>query len=401
MGPAGDEDHEGHDEDGLEDDRLGDDPLGHDDEPPLGAPPDRMDRIWVHPAELSPVAPPPRRRSRRSALLMPLATGALGAVAAIVVLGLLGAFDGDPEQRRAQQVEQQIADQDEVLSRLARAVAPGLVLVTVKDGTTARQSSGVCVRHSGEILTSAATVGTAETVTVKTTTGETLPATVIGRDDVSGLALLDTGRALRAVPVSEASGRPGDSVWIFGAQRPRQASPWISGGVVASVDALVANATGPMTGGLLETDALSTAWAAGGALVDRSGAVSGIVLAPIGEHPGAYAVPITRAIKVADELREHGYVAHGAMPIAVVDGPAGPTVMDVPPDSLAARDGVLVGDVIIAVDSREVLDVAEFVATIQSYAPGNVVELELVRGSEPLKLEVTLSSTMPEAAAGG
>ena len=87
-----------------------------------------------------------------------------------------------------------------------------------------------------------------------------------------------------------------------------------------------------MTGGLLETDALGTAAAAGGALVDRTGAVNGIVLWPQGEHRGAYAVPIARAVKIADELRENGYVAHGAMPVEATDSPMGPLITAVPPE---------------------------------------------------------------------
>src|SRR4030095_4949955 len=105
MGPAGDEGHDGHDDD-HEDDHE-DDLLGADDDAPFGAPPDRMDRLWVHPAERSALAPAPRRRSRSSALLAPLAAGALGAIAAVVVLGVVGAVGrqsatDDPASQRAE-----------------------------------------------------------------------------------------------------------------------------------------------------------------------------------------------------------------------------------------------------------------------------------------------------------
>jgi S1-C subfamily serine protease len=277
-------------------------------------------------------------------------------------------------------------------------VSPGIVLVTVNDSLGARQASGVCVRHSGDVLTSAAIIGGATTAQVTTTTGETLNATVVGRDDASGLVLLHSEQPLRAVPLSEATTRAGDSVWVFGAQSPKEGSPWISSGIVSSADAVVANAPGPMTGGLLETDALGTAGTAGGALVDRTGAVNGIVLWPQGEHRGAYAVPIARAVKIADELHENGYVAHGAMPVEAKDSPTGPQIIAVPPNSPAARAGLQPNDVIVAIDGSDVLTVANLVATMQAYAPGNSVELDVVRNGQPMNVEVALGSTAPASA---
>ena len=111
-----------------------------------GALPDRMDRIWVHPTELSPVRPPSRTKARTGRLVAPLAAGALGAIVAIGVLGLLGALNNsDSDDPNAAPVEV-FAPNDAAVSRIAEIVAPGLVMVTVKDGNGTRQASGVCVR---------------------------------------------------------------------------------------------------------------------------------------------------------------------------------------------------------------------------------------------------------------
>jgi S1-C subfamily serine protease len=392
MGPEGDEDHEGHQE-GRDDDPMGAD----EDDRPLGAPPDRMDRIWVHPTELSPVRSPSRARARFGKLVMPLAAGALGAIVAIAVLGVLGAFD-DEDTPRAGPVDVQFGPGDEAVSQLADTVAPGLVLVTVRDANGTRQASGVCVRHSGEVLTSTEVIGSAESAQITTSDGDLVAATVTGRDPVTGLALLSAERPLRAAPISDVRGTPGDSVWIFGAHPPSVASPWISSGILSSIDAVVAvSPGGPMTRGLLETDALGSVWASGGALVDRTGAVNGIVLAPTLSSRSAYAVPIRTAVTIANELREDGFVPHATMPIEGIDTPAGPTVTAVPPDSPAAAAGIVAGDVIVAIDGREVVDLAHLTAVVHGYRPGNEVEVEVVRAGEPMKLEVTLASTEPPA----
>ena len=47
-------------------------------------------------------------------------------------------------------------------------------------------------------------------------------------ESTEGLVLLHAGRPMRAVPLSEVIGTPGDSVWIFGAFPPHETSPWIS-----------------------------------------------------------------------------------------------------------------------------------------------------------------------------
>src|SRR5262245_39863176 len=76
-----------------------DDPHEDDDhdesDEPLGPPPDRLDRVWLHPTELP---PPPKPRKVRNALFgmaKPLAIGALGAVVAVGVLAAVGTFDDE------------------------------------------------------------------------------------------------------------------------------------------------------------------------------------------------------------------------------------------------------------------------------------------------------------------
>ena len=88
---------------------------------------------------------------------------------------------------------------------------------------------------------------------------------------------------------------PGDTVWVVGAPSPGDSSPWMSSGLVASTDSLVAVASGPTTSGLLETAAASSSGSTGGALVDHAGDVTGIVLSPVGDDRMTYAVPISTA----------------------------------------------------------------------------------------------------------
>ena len=386
MAPAGDEHHEGHDDD------FGD----GEDEAPRGAPPSRDDRLWVHPVEL---AGTPRPKSRRRlAWVAPLSTGVLGAVAAVAVLGMAGAFDDNPEPKDATATSASTVAEVNVPQEAAALVAPSLVVLTVRDDKGARRAAGICVRRNGDILTSARFVDGAESAEVTTADGTTADARFVAADIATDSALLSVDDALAAAPIADETPRPGQAVWLVGPPVKDGTDPWMSSGVVTADDALVAEEPGPTIGGLLETDASYSAQASGGALVDTDGKVTGIVLGPVGNDGATYAMPIGDAMQIARALRKDGRVPHGSLGLVGVDTPQGPTVTEVTGGGSAAKAGVQPGDVILVVAGRPVIDMAEVMATARTYAPGRTVEIEVERGDERLNFDVTLTAKTAEAA---
>jgi len=283
---------------------------------------------------------------------------------------------------------------------LALAVAHSVVAVSARGDKETRRGSGVCVRRSGEILTSDRLVGSATTIDVTTAAGVTRAARVVGRDTTTDLVLLDltsdtSGETeTLGVPAAFATDQPraGDTVWVVGAPAPGDASPWMSTGLLASIDSKVAMSDGPTTSGLLETAAASGLAASGGALVDRTGDVTGIVLAPIGENRVTYAVPISTALAIASDLRKQGYTAHGALGINGVSRPAGAVVTEVVAGGPAQEAGVHVNDVIESVAEHEVDTMNDLMALVRHYQPGQSVALELRRGGRMLQVKAKLGS---------
>jgi serine protease Do len=371
----------------------------HDDEPldegsaeehaPRGALPDPLDRLWRHPTELPPLAsgfvpaPPGRgvagRRSR--AWMLPIVGGATGALVTVAALAVAGVLDRSAST----------ADQAGVFSNGARvtstapssAITAGLSIVAIsaRDGRGARRGSGVCVRHAGRVLTSARIVGNATTVDVLTGDGQQHRARVVGRDRSTDLVLLevDGAASVPAARLANDAPAPGSSVWVLGAARPGSFDLWQSSGLLASTDAIVAVHGGPMTSGLLETDASSGTAAAGGALLDRDGAVAGIVVSRVGESGTTYAVPIARAVAIGEELDERGFVPHGSAGISLVDTAHGPTIVNMSPDGPAARAGARVGDVVVSIDRRPVESPYDVMAIVSAGPPGGTVTFELRR----------------------
>jgi putative serine protease PepD len=385
--------------DGGPDDESGDGPDDESRDRPGSSLPDPLDRVWLHPSELSPLAAATVTRTRPMWTTTLLA-GAAGAILTLVVLGAMGAIGNSSDGKPARAVPTSVPIM--TAQALAVAVAHSVVAVSALDGNgTKRRGSGVCVRQSGEILTSDRLIGAADQVTVTTADGTEHRARVVGRDATTDLVLLSltangstTVANSLGVPAPAASRGPkaGDTAWVVGAPTPGDTSPWVSSGLVASTDSLVAVTDGPITSGLLETAAASSRATSGGALVDRSGDVTGIILAPVGDNRMTYAVPIATALSVANDFRTRGFTTHGALGVNGINGHGGPTVTAVIAGGPAARAGIRAGDVVEAVGKHEVDSMSDLVALVRHYNPGAVVSVEIQRGKQLLQLSARLAS---------
>jgi len=384
----------------------GDDPAEDlDDErsAPPGPLPDPLDRVWLHPSELAALgaafAPPNARacsttRHRSPAWLTPLLAGAAGALLTVGVLAVTGTFDrsartpgstpaaGDGPTRAAT-----VAD---TLARLS----PSVVAVVARDDKGTRRGSGVCVRHGAQVLTSTRVVGSATTVQVLTSDGHDHTARVAGRDQVTNLVLLDLqdDADVPAAQLSDDKPTTGSSVWILGAQAAGAKTPWMSGGMTSSNDAIVESDIGPTADGLLETDAKSNTTVVGGALVDGGGTVAGIVVGHVNGSSTTYAVPISVAVGIARQLDASGVATHGTLGMSGVDTPLGPMISKMAPDAPAARAGLHVRDLVESVNGRAVESMSEVTAIVQSLDPGRTVVVDLRRGSQTLEVQGRLGS---------
>jgi len=372
---------------------------------PSGPPPDPLDRLWVHPTELGAVrpsnapvpAPAPAPRRRVGAWIAPLAAGAAGALVTVGVLAGTGTLDrSSPSSGHAASttVTTSALSSPNAAATVAQLGA-SVVAISVHDASGVRRGSGVCIRHGGGVLTTIDVVGTATTVDVETSDGSRHAARVVGRDRVTDLALLalsDT-QSLPAVQMADTAPAIGARVWIVAAPADGASSPWVGDGMVSANDAVVTSDTGPIAGGLLETDANAGHAAAGGALVDGSGRVAGIVLGRVDDGTTTYAVPIKLAGDVAQQLRANGWVAHGSLGLDGVDAAAGPTVVKITANGPAAHAGMRRRDVVESVNGHSVDSIDAVTALVRSAAPGAGIDLGVRRGNAEIKIHVVLGST--------
>jgi S1-C subfamily serine protease len=274
-------------------------------------------------------------------------------------------------------------------------VGPAIVQV---NGRPRRPASGV-VYASTLVLAADHAIEREDDLTVETTTGAALPAQLVGRDPASDLAVLRVP-GLGSEPARRAAAPARVGQFVLAVGRPGGRELMASVGIVSAIG-------GPARtrGGLLEqyirTDATPYPGFSGGALIDARGAVLGILTTGLAGG-AALAVPAALAWGVADILARQGFVPRGwlgigSQPVRIPAGQRGGQthergllIVELVPESPAARGGLLLGDILVAVDGQAVDDGESLQALLSGERVGRAIGVQVLRGGTPLALDVTV-----------
>jgi putative serine protease PepD len=194
------------------------------------------------------------------------------------------------------------------LVNVVRAVSPSVVQIR----TPQALGSGVVFDARGDIVTNAHVVGNATRFVVTLASGDSHPATAIGRDDASDLAVIRIAGA-RPRPATFADSSQvevGDIVLALG--NPLGLRSSVTEGIVSAVRRRVPEGDGATLSSAIQTSAAINPGNSGGALVDLSGRVIGIpTLAALDPEMGASEAPgIGFAIDSNTVRRVAGALAH-------------------------------------------------------------------------------------------
>ena len=232
--------------------------------------------------------------------------------------------------------------------------------------------------------------------------GSELQASLAGRDHGSDLALLRLEKASAAI--AETAPQPaqvGQLVLALG--RPTQEGIQASLGIVSAVGGPVRRRHGGLLEQHLRTDAIPYPGFSGGPLVDTAGLILGINTSGLSRH-ASLTIPAQLAWQIAGTLAEGGSIRRGYLGVRtqLVNLPAaqqqalerqqenGVLLVEVVTGGPAETGGLIVGDIVVAIDAKPVADPDELLARLTGEIVGNPTPIQVLRGGQPLTVTVTI-----------
>jgi S1-C subfamily serine protease len=292
------------------------------------------------------------------------------------------------------------------LAKVAEELGGSIVAVHARPY---HSSSGVQWRP-GVIVTAEHTVRRDEDIHVTLPDGRTVSAILAGRDPGTDVAVLRV-EGLGSATVEPSRHEPlqvGHLALVLGRSRER--------GLTASLGILsaVSGAWRTWRGGRLDQyvrlDGKLSAHASGGAVVDSHGRVLGIATAVLSPIAGL-AIPVATLNRVTDRLLTkspvgRGYLGISLHPIAIPDdlrtrlsvsNRGGIIVLRVEPGGPADTAGVLIGDVLLALDGLPIESIDDLQSCLDSASVGKTARARILRGGALAELTIVVGERSPRS----
>lgn len=327
-------------------------------------------------------------------------------------------FPGEYASTLPQITESVSAPEGNVINQIATAVGPAVVgIISEVDyiGFFSQNSvqqgsgSGIILRPDGYIVTNHHVVEGASRVTVILSTGEEYPATLIGTDPSTDLAVIKIDAT--DLPYAELGESErlvvGDLVVAIGNPLGQELAGSVTVGYVSALNRTI-TVDRDKTLTLLQTDAAINPGNSGGALVNGRGKVVGINTAKISSSNVeglGFAIPAATARPIIEDLIEHGRVT--GRPLIGISGQElsasisrqwgfptdkGVYITEVAKGSGAEKAGLHRGDIIVEIDGQAVASVSQINAIRNTKRAGDTISVTFWRDEEKRSIELTLGA---------
>lgn len=285
--------------------------------------------------------------------------------------------------------------------------------------------SGFILDYLGHVLTNYHVVSDVHSIEVILSNGCKWPARLVGTDSETDLAILELRAPQRELeslaPMQLAATKLGIGQKVFALGNPFGTGYTVSQGVISSLGRSISGPDGSVVQDVIQTDISINPGTSGGPLVDSSGRVIGIntlIFSPSRHIPGmGFAISFETIEWVAPQLISKGYVARAWLGASLqnvtpalarfLDFPVekGTIVINVTPGGPAARAGIkgsekelrignriypVGGDIIVAIDGKEVKSDAAAIRILQAKEPEEEVLVSIYRGDRLRRLRVRL-----------
>ena len=272
--------------------------------------------------------------------------------------------------------------------------------------------SGVIVKEEKDryyIVTNFHVVDGATEVVAEIVSDQIVPATLIGYDEDSDLAVVSIMKAdirdayksvIKPIEVGVSNDlKVGEPAIAIG--NPLGYNNTVTYGVVSALDR---NVNSDQANEYIQTDAAINPGNSGGALVNKKGYLIGINTAKIADtnvEGIGFAIPTDTIMPIVAELIKNGYVSKPYMGIGGVnidedtsklyEIPIGVLVKYIYEDSPALKAGLKEMDVIIGIDDTKIFTMDDLTTTLSGYNPGDKITVKIIRdGKDKIELPLTL-----------
>jgi len=221
--------------------------------------------------------------------------------------------------------------------------------------------------------------------------GESVPATLAGRDPTTDIALLRIGRAdLQKATLAPDHVTAGALAVVVGA---RDGAPVAALGIVSVAGGGWRSLRGGEIDARIELDVALRRSSEGGLALDATGRAFGMAVS--GPRRRVLIIPSATLDRVAAKLETHGRIARGYLGLGLQsvkldDGGVGAMVMSVDTKGPGAAAGVRQGDVIIAWNGQPIRSVQTLLRALGPDSVGSSVRLSLKRAGEPVEIGLTI-----------
>lgn len=372
--------------------------------------------------------PRPERHRRGSAV----STGLLLILLALLAFLLFREFRGsfalhDPNAKPREITPRgDLAADEQSTIEIFRAASPSVVHITslvqrqlrlnvleIPRGT----GSGFLWDAEGHVVTNYHVIQDADAAQVTLSDNTTWPARYVGAEpdkDVAVLKIDAPKHVLTPLPIgTSADLQVGQKVFAIG--NPFGLDQTLTTGIISGVGREIQSVTKRPITGVIQTDAAINPGNSGGPLLDSAGRLIGVntaIYSPSGAYAGiGFAVPVDIVNRVVPQLIRHGTVEHAGLGVSILDDAAarqlgverGVLIFKVPEDSAAGKAGlhpttiddqgqIDMGDVIVAVNGREVTNSNDLFNALDGMTVGEEVMLTVSRDGKEEPVKVTLQA---------
>lgn len=295
------------------------------------------------------------------------------------------------------------------LQDIYSSVIDSVVSISSMTSSGTSSGTGIIMSQDGYVITNHHVITGALVISVLTNDNQEFEAALVGSDEMSDLAVLKIdARGLQAAEFGDSSKlRVGDSVVAIGDPLGVQLRGTMTNGIISAINRDLTVGDRTMT--LIQTNAALNNGNSGGPLINCYGQVIGINTVKMSSYYTAtasveglgFAIPISVAKPIIDELIENGYVA--GRPAIGISGdslpsyyrtyyrlPEGVYVTSVNEGSDAKAKGIREGDIVTAINGERISSIDELNTVKNQYAAGDEVTLTVYRSGTYYEVTVTL-----------